>query len=362
MRQARHGGDIYAYQEQFGHVPLDFSANINPLGMPPAAKRAAMQAAAGAVRYPDPQSTALRARLAQREKVQKEWLIFGSGAAELIFRLCFALRPSRVLLCAPAFAEYRRAAEAAGAEVTAHMLRPEDGFQVSNALCEDIAHAAPALILLGHPNNPTGQALSADRLEALCASAERVGARLLLDECFLDFLPDGEERSGKRLLETHPCVAVLKAFTKYYAMPGLRLGYLITADTALRERLTAAAQPWPISSPAEAAALAALDDADYPVRTAQLIADERAYLRRELAALGMQPIGGEANFLLFQSGRTDLAECAAQRGILIRDCSDFEGLGAGYYRVAVRTHAENQRLTAALRACCAEEEHLWQKA
>ena len=185
-----HGGDTVGYRERYGHDALDFSANVSPLGVPEAVARAIGEAAFQADQYPDPLCRALTAALSQTEAVPKAWILCGNGAADLIFRLALAEKPKHALVLAPTFAEYAAALETVDCEIHRHMLREENDF----ALTDDVLNAIePPIdrVFLCQPNNPTGQAADRTFMRRILAKCEAVGARLAVDECFLDFLPDG---------------------------------------------------------------------------------------------------------------------------------------------------------------------------
>lgn len=340
----KHGGDIYAYEAAHGMRPLDFSANINPLGMPEVAAAAARDAVARAVHYPDPACTALRAAISRHEGVEASQILCGNGAADLICRFAYAVGARRALVCAPSFGEYPRAVAAAGGEVVPHALRAEDGFRVTDAILP--ALAGVQALLLCNPNNPTGRTADPALLTAILDACAERGVYVLLDECFIDFLDEPQAHTRVRALAAYPRLVVLKALTKFYGMPGLRLGYALCADAALLLRMDAAGPPWSVSVPAQAAGVAALADSGYVVKTRALVWTERAFLRDGLRALGLNPIG-EANFLLFRA-RPGLADDLQEEGILVRNCASFDGLGEDWIRIAVRGRGENTRLLAAL--------------
>ena len=185
-------------------------------------------------------------------------------------------------------------------------------------------------------------------LEAAAEICARRGIRLFADECFLDLTDAGTAESTKRFLPSLPGLFILRAFTKTYAMAGLRLGYALCADGKLLGAMSRAAQPWNVSVPAQAAGVAALGESQYLERARQLIRTERRWLTEQLEALGAEPVPSEANFLLFRWSE-GLGERLRDRGILLRRCGNFPGLDGRWYRIAVRTHEENRRLIEALR-------------
>ena len=229
--QLVHGGDWAGYRAEFGRDALDFSANVSPLGLPEGVARAITAALPTADRYPDPLCRELRAKLALHEGVPAEQILCGNGAADLIFRLVWARKPRRALVTAPTFAEYATALESVGCTVERFFLREQEDFAVTDAFCAAIRPGVD-MVFLCQPNNPTGQltAAAADGADRSTA-ARRAAPLLVVDECFLDFLPDHALHTAKGLLGEGDLV-ILKAFTKLYGMAGVRLGYALSADTA----------------------------------------------------------------------------------------------------------------------------------
>lgn len=275
------------------------------------------------------------------ETVPAAHILCGNGAADLIFRLVWAAKPRTALLPAPTFAEYAAALETAGCTVRRHFLRESEDFAVTEAFISAVDEDTD-MVFLCQPNNPTGQLTPLALVEALLRRCERCGALLVVDECFLDFLPQSEVLSAKKLLAS-PDLIILKAFTKLYGMAGVRLGYCLCSDTVLLDKMQAAGQPWAVSSLAQAAGLAALDETAYVARVQELIAEQRPVLRDGLRALGLRVLDGSANYLLFQAPET-LGDALRHRGIVLRSCGNYPGLDGSWYRTAVRTAPENQQL------------------
>ena len=344
----RHGGDWAGFQTRYGRPPLDFSASLSPLGLPEGVRRAAQAALEEANRYPDPLCRALRARLGEYHHLSPEYILCGNGAADLIFRLAMAKQPKRALLLAPTFGEYERALETVGCEAEHFFLEEQQHFQVTEALLERIVPGLDLLILC-EPNNPTGQVTDHALLLEILEHCAQTGTLLAVDECFLDFLPHPEEHSLMDEVPTHKNLLVFRAFTKCYAMAGLRLGYCLCADRALLEKMARMGQDWGVSCVAQGAGLAALEEEAYLEKLRAFIQRERPLLQNGLEELGCRVIPGWANFLLFQSPVPNLKERLGEKGISIRGCQDFLGLGQGWYRVCVRTGEDNQRLLSAIR-------------
>lgn len=345
-----HGGDVYTAMENGLEQPLDFSANIGPLGLPPAVAEAARKAVGSCDIYPDPLCRRLTAALAKAEGVSADWITCGNGAAELLFRFACALRPKKALLLAPCFAEYEQALAVSDCDIVFHTLRREDAFLPTAALLDAITPGMD-VVMLCNPHNPTGALMSPDFCRAVADRCREAGTWLLMDECFIDLTDDPVRHTVKPLLRKYPRLFLLKAFTKLYAMPGLRLGYGLCADGELLERMAACGQPWSVSVPAQAAGLQALQEHDYVQKTRVLVREERAFLTAGLRKMSLEVYEGAANFIFFRApGVTDLHRRTESRGILIRSCGNYRGLAEEYYRVAVRTRGENERLLAVLRA------------
>ena len=337
-----HGGDVYGRP-----VTLDVSVNTNPLGPPPGVVRAVVDAAQLLDRYPDPHCRRLVAALADREGVPEEAILCGAGAAELIFSFCAALRPRTALELAPTFSEYAAALAAAGCRVERCALEEEQGFALTEKLLEELERKSCEVVFLCSPNNPTGRLIPPALLESILALCERRGGWLFVDECFLELSDGGRGTSLAPLLRPGRRLFLLRAFTKSYAMAGLRLGYCLCGEGALLERMGRQTQPWNVSVPAQAAGLAALGEEAYLRESRALIQSERRYLREGLEALGLTVCSSQANYLLVKSP-AELSGPLLDRGILIRDCANYRGLGPGWYRTAVRRREENRTLLNAL--------------
>ena len=332
MRRYEHGG---AYHQD---IRLDFSVNLNPMGMPEEVTSALRQGLDACSAYPDPQCSALREALAACHGVRPENVLCGNGAAGLLFSLCACLRPSRALVSAPTFSEYQRSAELFGGQVEEIPLPLGAAF--FSALQPGLD-----LVFLCSPNNPTGELLPPALLQETARRCRDIGAVFVADESFLDFT---EGNSLLPLLKDCPNLLILKAFTKFYAMAGLRLGYLLGEHTLL-SRIALFAPPWSVSAPAQTAGLAALSvPPTWGEETRRLVRGERRFLAEALTALGLTVFPSDANFLLLKS-QHPLYQPLKQRGILVRDCSNFTGLDERYIRIGLKTREENLQLLQAIR-------------
>ncbi len=346
IKKHQHGGDVYRYKGC-----IDFSSNCNPLGTPAGVVEAVKESASKVSDYPDVRCQELREALAVYEDVSPSMLFLGNGAAEVIFALCLAKKPKKALIPAPTFAEYEQALSTVDCQTVHAYLKDEEGFSVGDDFIRAIDRERPQIVFLCNPNNPTGVVASADFLRRVLEACEKAGALLALDECFNDFIQDRSQYTMKGYLAKHPSLFILKAFTKRYAMPGVRLGYGLSADADLLERMAGAVQPWNVSSLAQAAGVAALKEEAYVDAGRRLVWEEQTYLKKELKELGFRLYDSRANYLLFYSQRPLWEDCKNQ-GVLIRDCSNYPGLSEGYYRVAVRTHEENEKLIQVLKNIC----------
>ena len=337
-----HGGDWAGFENRYGKVPLDFSVNVSPLGVPDGVRRAVERSAGQADRYPDPLCRALRKGIAEKEGVPAEHILCGNGAADLIFRAVLAQKPRRALVPVPTFAEYEAALQIIGCQIEYYPLGEEKNFALDSGILDTIGPGTE-MVFLCQPNNPTGLTAPRPLLLQVLERCRSVGALLVLDECFCDFLDEPEACSLTGELSKWKNLLILKSFTKLCAMAGVRLGYCLSADKALLGAMALAGPPWPVSSLAQAAGLAALEEKDYVRGVRELIHAERPRLTVGLERLGLRVIPGEANYLLFQCQKP-LAAPLAERGILLRECGNYRGLDETWCRAAVRTHAENQRL------------------
>ena len=332
----RHGGDIYRNQNK-----IDYSANINFLGMPQAVRQAAKEAIDDAVHYPDSFCEALKQAIAEKEGVPMEWIFCGNGAADVIFTLMLAEKPKEALLPIPSFYEYRQALESVACQIRTHLLLAEHQFCVQRDVLEALKKR-PDLLILCNPNNPTGQLLDQELSDEIAVQCQRQGTRLLMDECFSDFLEDAEKHTLLPQLAENPQIFILRASTKMYGMAGLRLGYGICSDAALIRRMEAVSQPWNVSVPAQAAGIAAVKEIAFAEKSRALIAEQKAYLLEGLRKAGVEVFGFAANYIFFRA-EAGLEKAMREAGFLIRDCGNFDGLTEGYYRIAVRGREENKK-------------------
>ncbi|CAA9439485.1 MAG: L-threonine 3-O-phosphate decarboxylase [uncultured Rubrobacteraceae bacterium] len=328
---------------------LDFSANINPLGPPADALAAGAEALYGeAARYPDLHYTELTAALAHYLGVSPSTVLPTNGGAEALFLAARAAAegPGRkAIVLEPTFSEYAAAARAAGFEVSGVVARrPETGLRLDLAALwkalqewDDVG-----LVFLCNPNNPTGDAVTRRDVLRVAEMVREAGAVLVVDEAFADFAP-----GLSVVAEAGEGLYVARSFTKFFAMPGLRLGCLVCREPG---RVRAFQPSWPVNAVAAAVGIAAARDEDFAAETLAEVALRRGELLHALGGIANVAVyPGAANFLLAR-GPEGVAERLARRGVLVRGCEPFEGLGPGFFRVAVRGARENERLVEELRS------------
>jgi len=348
-----HGGNLAWAASLAGCSPqaiLDFSASINPLG-PPIGVLTALREQVLAIRaYPDPTYGELRGVLAAQHQLSPDWVLPGNGAAELLTWIGRDLAAQSVTyVLTPAFADYGRSLRTFGATLYTEPLGVTPDA-IAATLPPALATAPPtAALLLNNPHNPTGKLLHRDQI---LPCLDRF-ALVVVDEAFMDFLPPEQQQSLSDRVPVFPNLVVLRSLTKFYSLPGLRLGYAIAHPDRLR-RWQAWRDPWCVNQLAVIAALAALPDRDFQAQTWAWLPPARSHLLTGLAqSPHFQPYVSAANFILVHSQRPVLplqAHLLQHAQILIRDCLSFPELGDRYFRLAVRTPAENQRLLAAIAA------------
>lgn len=353
-----HGGNLRAASRHYGRDEsafLDFSANINPLGLPTPISDALHGTVDRLHAYPDPDCVALREAIARLDGVEADRVLCGNGASELIQIAFDALRPRRTLLLTPGFFDYERSARLCGSELQFLPLDPDRGWQVDpNALHDALDDLSPGdAVITGQPNNPTSTLWPRETLlELACACRDR-GIYLLVDEAFLFLTLPGRTSSLIDELADLPQTLLLRAFTKSLALPGLRLGYAIAAPELLT-RLKQRQITWSVNAFAQAIAPALGQLNDYFANTYAWLAAELDAQFAALSAIeGLTPFSPETNFVLarlddgLRAG--DLCNQTAKSGVLIRNASNFRGLDERYIRMAVKSRGENAALIAALR-------------
>lgn len=348
-----HGGDIYR-----NRVTMDFSVNTNPLGMPERVKKALSEAVEESGNYPDIRAEQLTHAVAEWGGFREEMLVFGNGASELLLAAVHAKKPGKIVIPVPSFFGYEKAAEAADCEVIYWEMK-EDCFCLEESFLECLTEEID-MVFLANPNNPVGNLLQPELLERIAKKCRASDIWLVVDECFLELTGKEMSHSFAGKVEQYPNIMVLRAFTKLFAIPGVRLGYLICEEN-IAERIKKHLPEWNLSVFAQKAGEAAVEETGFAECSAAYVAKERAYLEGVLKDEGFFVYPGEADYLLFSDGpcggrrekggipeadgrrENTLYHLLLERGILIRDCSNFRGLSGGFYRIAVKSEEENRK-------------------
>lgn len=337
MIDNEHGGDIYSKE-----ILLDFSASINPLGMPCSAKRALAENIKAFECYPDINCTELRLALQEYEGVPMRNIVCKNGAAELIYCIAAVIKPKKALIIAPTFSEYEKAVRSVGCEIEYYYLDEKSDFSLDEGILNRLDGVD--IVFICNPNNPTAKVSNGALIEKIAQECLAASVYLVIDECFMDFVENSHLYRAKAELDN---VIILKAFTKIYAMAGLRLGYLISRNEGIVSRISQSGQCWSVSVPAQIAGVASLGEKDFIQKTVQLISDERKYLSREFTRLGFKVYSSSANFIMFYCD-LPLDSLLLDYKIAIRSLAGFNGLSKGFYRAACRGHDENVKLISAI--------------
>ncbi len=335
-----HGGDSCRYQNV-----IDFSANINPLGIQLSVKKAVQESIESLTSYPDPYCCKLREALEQFYNIPKDYVICGNGASDLIYRAVFALKPQRAVLISPCFSEYEQALQMTDTDIDYYNVKKKDFLLKEDFLA--MLTKEIDIVVLCNPNNPTGTLIEPDLMVQILEKCRQEHIFLLMDECFLEFCKEEKKYSLLPLCKTEKNIFVLRAFTKIYAIPSVRLGYGICSDKKLIEKMYLAGADWNVSGVAQMAGIAALKETEYISQSIKYIQKEREYIYQKLNQLNITFYPSEANYILIKS-EINLKEKLLKEHILIRDCSNYKNLERGYYRIAVKKHEENELLISKL--------------
>lgn len=350
-----HGGNVHRFLRQNAGAldsVLDFSANINPLGISPKGKEAMLGSLEWLSHYPDPEYIALKEKMSIYYNVDLAGISVFNGAAEGLHELFKYLKPTKAMIPVPAFVEYEKALKIHNTAIEWFYLKEEEAFQLDeDRFLMAIEMERPDLVVICTPNNPTGRLTSVNFLEQLAGQLQRWKGNLLVDEAFLDFLPNQGDSAAK-WLKLHENLYVLKSFTKFFGVPGLRLGAVFTSNQGFHQQMDQYGVPWRINSMAEHYALGALDDETYIKESRRFIQNERLVIREALNQLKhIKCYDSDADYLLFKvdSSQAEAFEKSLnQQGILVRNCVNYRGLSEGFFRIAIKDHKSNQRLLQAM--------------
>lgn len=354
-----HGGNIYSLAEELGvsvDQISDFSASINPLGVPKSVMATIKNSLQYLCNYPDPDVTELRVEIAGHLGIDSHGIICGNGSTELIYLIVRSLWPEKVLIPAPTFSEYERAVRGLQAvnqappKINYFVTWEKEGFDIN----PDRFIAAmggdgkdPALknsvdmVFICNPNNPTGRLLKKEKMLKITNAARRLKCYIVVDEAFIDFCP---EESLVKEVGNNPYLIVLRSMTKFYALSGLRIGYCVV-PLKLLELVKKYKEPWTVNTLAQEAGITAINDISYKSETFRVIQHEKKVLEDGFELLNISYFPTDANFYLLRiKNAKQVARALREKGILVRECSNFMGLDESHIRVAVKGNRDNMRL------------------
>ena len=376
-----HGGNIYkVFREKNLKEILDYSSNINPYGIPEGLKKRIIENLEILERYPDPDYVELREKLANLNNVNLSDIVLGNGATEIIFLFMKVINPKKILIVSPTFGEYERAVKATEIpgdivslscsgdnknienkeiEIEYFELKESDDFKLNIGNLKNELEKKYDLLIICNPNNPTGKFLKLAQTEEILKECNKYDTKLFIDEAFIEFLADGMKESIINTEENKKNLFVTRAFTKFFAIPGLRLGYGMYFDKELEQKISEKKEPWSVNNIAEMAGLTVLDDTEYIGKTLKWITEEKIYMYEKLNEIsGIKVYETEVNFItgkidekLFSEGLNVkvLREKMLEQGILIRDASNFNFLDERFFRLAIKDRASNERVIEAMK-------------
>ncbi len=356
---------FFLFREKNIKEILDYSSNINPYGVPESLKQKIAENIGILEKYPDPDYVELREKLAELNKVDISNITVGNGATESIFLFMKVLKPENVLIVSPTFGEYERAVRAWDSsenreiEIEYFELEEKDEFRLNIGKLKKELEKKYDLAIICNPNNPTGKFLKMAETEEILRECNKYDTKLFIDEAFIEFLEDGLKESIVNSRENKKNLFVTRAFTKFFAIPGLRLGYGIYFDKSLGKKITEKKEPWSVNNIAEMAGITVLDDTEYIERTLSWITEEKKYMYEKLDEIsGIKPYKTEVNFIcvkikdeLISKGLNvkKLREKMMEEGILIRDASNFKFLDERFFRLAIKDRRSNDRVIEVLK-------------
>lgn len=348
-----HGGNIYKLQREGKKDILDYSSNINPLGVPESLKKAVSENFSVLTRYPDINYTELRESIGKYNNVNSENIIAGNGATEVLFLYIKALKPKKVLIAAPTFAEYERAVKNAECEIDFFELKEEDNFILNKDKFIQKAKNYN-LAVICNPNNPTGKFISKEIIFEINENLKKSGTKLFIDECFIEFILGWKEKTSALFKSEN--IFILRALTKFFALPGLRLGYGICFDKKIIEKINEIREPWSVNGFADLAGKVILNDIEYIKNTEKWILEERKYFTDSLKEIEenkkIKIYATETNFILIKLLEMTSEEFKSrmeEKNILVRNASNFKFLDNSFIRLAIKDREKNKKVIEAIR-------------
>lgn len=365
-----HGGNIYkVFREKNIKEILDYSSNINPFGIPESLKTSIIENMNIIERYPDPEYLELREKIAKNNNVKLENIIVGNGATEIIFLFMKILAPKKVLIVSPTFAEYERGIRSTNnsfinenikkLEIDYFQLLEEEDFKLNIEKLITKLETNYDLLVICNPNNPTGKYLKLEEMEKILKKCNETNTKFFVDEAFYEFVENGFEESIIKTKENKENLFIIRAFTKFFAIPGLRLGYGICFNNDLLIKMNEKKEPWSVNNFAELAGIIVLDDIEYINKTNNWIKEEKEYMFNKLNKIdGIIPYKTEVNFILVKICDTlihkelnvkTIRKKMLENGILIRDASNFKYLDDRFFRLAIKDRENNNKVIECLK-------------
>lgn len=340
-----HGGNIYRLKREGKGELLDYSSNINPLGVPESFKQKVIENFDILEKYPDPDYVELRENIGRYNNVEIENIVVGNGATEILFLYIKSLKPKKTLLLAPSFAEYRRALESIDCEIIYHNLEEKKDFKLDvQSFLETLPQCD--LVVICNPNNPTGNFIPLEDIKKINEELKQRGTKLFIDEAFIEFIKGWEDFSAVTLKDSN--IFVMRALTKFFAVPGVRLGYGISYDNEVMKKIPKYKEPWSINSFADIAGKIMLWDREYIEKSEKWIEEEKVWFYNETLKIeGTKSYRTNTNFILIQllnKTSVEVREKMIERGIVVRDASNFVGLNNRYIRLAIKDRENNKKV------------------
>lgn len=340
-----HGGNIYRLKREGKEELLDYSSNINPLGIPKSFRDTLTADLSHLVRYPDPEYVELREAIGDYNGIPFKNIVVGNGATEILFLHMRTLKPKTTVIISPTFGEYERALTTVDSNLVFYPLKEENDFRFD---LEEFKENCPPcdLVVLCNPNNPTGGFVSLDTINELNEFLKTKGTKLFIDEAFIEFIEGWMDLSAANLKDEN--IFIMRALTKYFALPGIRLGYGISFDLDLLEKMNREKEPWSVNSFAESAGKIILRDNEYIHATDRWISEEKEFFYHELSKIpDIKVYRPNCNFILvklLKDNSKDFREKMIEKGVIVRDASNFRTLDGSFIRLAIKDRENNLKV------------------